>query len=106
MSNSTSTLNPGQLIVASFTSIGTAATMAFMGILLARMQIVTPKVKRSLSMISMYVTIPCLFFTGVMDCKQDGSKQACPDLGNTIAQAWILLPLPLAMSAADYYWAG
>ena len=88
-------LSPAEVVVASLRSIGTAATLASAGAVLAILQLITPATKKDLAKIAMNVTVPCLLFTTILDCPQDFSSEACTDVTSYITSGWPLLILPL-----------
>jgi len=67
--------------LASIRSVGTACTLATVGIYLHR--------------ISQQVTIPLLFFTKILHCNQDWSDEPCPNITDSLRDVWMLLFWPL-----------
>eukprot|EP00934_Nitzschia_sp_Nitz4_P000429 Nitzschia sp. Nitz4//scaffold258_size27474//19321//21045//NITZ4_008187-RA/size27474-processed-gene-0.21-mRNA-1//1//CDS//3329544491//429//frame0 len=80
--------------LASIRSVGTACTLAAVGIYLHRRGFVVGQGKRTLALISQQVTIPLLFFTKIIYCNQDWSTEPCPDVTKSIADVWVLLVWP------------
>ena len=60
----------------SIQSVGTAVTLAAVGVYLHRRGIVVGKGKRILARISQQVTFPLFLFTKIVYCKQDDSQRA------------------------------
>lgn len=81
--------------VASIKSVGTACTLAAVGVYLHQRGYVVGNGKRTLALISQQVTIPLLFFTKIVYCNQDWSAEPCPNVVASLQQAWILLVWPL-----------
>jgi predicted permease len=75
-------------------SIGTACTLAGVGVYLHRFKLVTDEGKHSLALISQQVTIPLYLFTKILYCNQDGFEAACPDVSQTMQDVWILVIWP------------
>lgn len=80
---------------AALRSVGTAATMAAAGFYLHRRNFVAAGEKKALARISQQVTIPCLFFTKIVDCPQDFSVDKCPNFTDNLSDIWWLLFWPL-----------
>lgn len=80
---------------ASLRSVGTACTLASIGIYLHRRGFLKPEGKRTLALISQQVTIPLLFFTKIIYCNQDWSTEPCPDVTQSLRDVWMLLWWPL-----------
>jgi predicted permease len=80
--------------VASIRSVGTACTLAAVGVYLHRRGFVVGDGKRTLALISQQVTIPLLFFTKILFCNQDWSDEACPDITQSLQDVWVLLVWP------------
>lgn len=81
--------------MASLKSVGTACTLASVGIYLHQRGFVVGNGKRTLALISQQVTIPLLFFTKILYCNQDWSSDPCPNVVDSLADAWILLIWPV-----------
>ena len=81
--------------LASIKSVGTACTMASVGIYLHQRGFVVGNGKRTLALISQQVTIPLLFFTKILYCNQDWSPEPCPNVTDSLEDVWILLVWPL-----------
>ena len=80
--------------VASLRSVGTACTLAAVGVYLHRQGYVVGDGKRSLALISQQVTIPLFLFTKLINCNQDWSDQPCPDVTKSLSDVWILVLWP------------
>ena len=80
---------------ASIRSVGTAVTLAAVGVYLHRRGFVTHDGKRTLALISQQVTFPLFLFTKIIYCNQDWSANPCPDVTKSLADVWILLIWPL-----------
>ena len=80
--------------IASIRSVGTACTLAAVGIYLHRQGYVVGDGKRSLALISQQVTIPLFLFTKLINCNQDWSDQPCPDVTKSLEDVWILMIWP------------
>jgi predicted permease len=81
--------------LASVKSVGTACTLASIGIYLHQRGFVVGNGKRTLALISQQVTIPLLFFTKILYCNQDWSSDPCPNVTDSLGDAWILLVWPI-----------
>jgi len=81
--------------LASIKSVGTACTLASVGIYLHQRGFVVGNGKRTLALISQQVTIPLLFFTKILYCNQDWSPEPCPNVTDSLKDVWILLVWPL-----------
>jgi predicted permease len=81
--------------LASVRSVGTACTLAGVGVYLHRRGFILGDGKRTLALISQQVTIPLLFFTKFIHCNQDWSTDPCPDVTQSIKDVWVLLIWPL-----------
>jgi predicted permease len=79
---------------ASIRSVGTACTLAAVGIYLHRRGFIIGDGKRTLALISQQVTIPLLFFTKIIYCNQDWSTDPCPDVTQSLRDVWMLLLWP------------
>jgi len=86
--------------LASVRSIGTACTLAVVGIYLHRQGFVVGDGKRTLALISQQVTIPLLLFTKIVYCNQDWSDDPCPDITQSLRDVWLLLFWPAYVVAA------
>mmetsp|Transcript_3637 Transcript_3637/g.10322 ORF Transcript_3637/g.10322 Transcript_3637/m.10322 type:complete len:626 (+) Transcript_3637:172-2049(+) len=84
----------GDTFLASIRSVGTACTLAAVGIYLHRRGFVVGDGKRTLALISQQVTIPLFLFTKIIYCNQDWSDQPCPDVTKSLQDVWILLFWP------------
>lgn len=63
-------LSPMTVLQACLQSFGTAAVLAGAGFVLSKRRLLTPEVSKGLAKISMNLTIPCLLFSTIVDCKQ------------------------------------
>lgn len=81
--------------LASAKSVGTACTMAMVGVYLHQRGFVTAPGKRTLALISQQVTFPLFLFTKIIYCNQDWSPEPCPDVTKTLEHGWVLLIWPL-----------
>ena len=80
--------------VASVSSVGTACTLAGVGIYLHRRGFVVGDGKKTLALISQQVTIPLFLFSKVVYCNQDWSDEPCPDVTEKLNDIWVLLFWP------------
>ena len=80
--------------LASIRSVGTACTLAVVGIYLHRNNYVVGDGKRTLALISQQVTIPLFLFTKIIYCNQDWSNDPCPDITQSLEDVWMLLLWP------------
>jgi len=81
---------------AALRSVGTVATMAAAGFYLHRRNFITAGEKKALARISQQLTIPCLFFTKIINCPQNFSgDDKCPSFTDNLADVWWLLFWPL-----------
>jgi predicted permease len=80
--------------LASIRSVGTACTLAAVGIYLHRRGFVIGDGKRTLALISQQVTIPLFLFTKIIYCNQDWSSEPCPDVIKSLEDVWVLLLWP------------
>lgn len=79
------------LFVTSLKSVGTVLVLASIGLYLHRRKFVLPAGKRTLAIIAQQVAFPLFFFTRLIDCPQNGSDEACPDVIALLSDAWILV---------------
>jgi predicted permease len=80
---------------ASIRSVGTAVTLAAVGVYLHRRDFVVGSGKRTLALISQQVTFPLFLFTKILYCNQDWSEVACPDVTKSLNSVWMLLFWPM-----------
>lgn len=89
-------------LFAALRSIGVALTVVAVGVYLGRQGLLSAAFRKSLSELSVRVTIPALLFTKVLFCEQcqpanhisiAGCKECVP-LAEVIASAWVLLLMP------------
>lgn len=85
---------------ASIRSIGTAVTLAAVGVYLHRRGFIVGEGKRTLALISQQVTFPLFLFTKIIYCNQDWSADPCPDVTKSLADVWMLLFWPLYVVGA------
>mmetsp|Transcript_34433 Transcript_34433/g.83009 ORF Transcript_34433/g.83009 Transcript_34433/m.83009 type:complete len:663 (-) Transcript_34433:80-2068(-) len=85
--------------LASVRSVGTACTLAGVGIYLHQRGFVVGNGKRTLALISQQVTIPLLFFTKILYCNQDWSAQPCPNVTESLKDVWVLVVWPAYVCA-------
>lgn len=81
--------------VASIRSVGTAVTLAGVGVYLHRRGFVGGEGKRTLAKISQQVTIPLFLFTKIIYCNQDWSSDPCPNITDSLRSVWMLLIWPV-----------
>ena len=81
--------------IAALRSVGTAATLASAGFYLHRRGFVTPEGKKGFARLSEQITIPCLFFSKIVNCPQNFSEDKCPNITDNLADVWVLLFWPL-----------
>ncbi len=55
--------------------------------------------KKALARMSQQVTIPCLFFTKIVDCPQNFSADKCPSFTDNLSDVWVLLFWPVYVVA-------
>lgn len=82
---------------ASVHSVGTAVTLAAVGVYLHRREFVSSEGKRTLAKISQQVTFPLFLFTKIIYCNQNWSTEECPDVTKSLRDVWILLLWPLVV---------
>lgn len=82
---------------ASLRSVGTAVTLASVGVYLHQRGFVSTKGKRTLAIISQQVTFPLFLFTKIIYCNQDWSSKPCPNVSSTLHDAWMLLLWPIVV---------
>lgn len=74
-----------------------AASMAFIGVVLARAGVIDAVTKKVLSTISMKIAIPCLLFSNLLKCPQGGPRQdpaLCVDFATILRASYPFLLLP------------
>jgi predicted permease len=102
--NSSSNEDIMQVILSTFSasvrSVGTACTLAGVGMYLHQRGFVVGPGKRTLALISQQVTIPLLFFTKILYCNQDWSAEKCPNVTDSLEDVWILLLWPIYVCTA------
>ena len=86
--------------LASAKSVGTACTMAMVGVYLHQRGFIDSPGKRTLALISQQVTFPLFLFTKIIYCNQDWSPEPCPDVTATLEHGWLLLFWPLYVVTA------
>jgi len=86
-------------VVTTFTaalrSVGTACTLAGIGVYLHQRNFIVGEGKRTLALISQQVTIPLLLFTKIVYCNQDWSDRPCPNITANLSDVWTLLLWPI-----------
>jgi predicted permease len=82
-------------LVASVRSVGTAVTLASVGVYLHRRRFIQGEGKRTLALISQQVTFPLFLFTKIIYCNQDWSDNPCPDIAKSLDDVWLLLFWPI-----------
>jgi predicted permease len=87
---------------ASIRSVGTAVTLAGVGVYLHRRKFVSSDGKRTLARISQQVTFPLFLFTKICYCNQDWSSEPCPDVTKSLSDVWILLFWPAVVVACGF----
>ena len=87
---------------ASIRSVGTACTLAAVGVYLHRRGFVIGDGKRTLALISQQVTIPLLFFTKIVFCNQDWSNDPCPNITDSLKDVWVLMLWPIYVVAVGF----
>lgn len=86
--------------LASVKSVGTACTMAMVGVYLHQRGFIDAPGKRTLALISQQVTFPLFLFTKIIHCDQDRSLVPCPDVTATLRHGWMLLLWPVYVVSA------
>jgi predicted permease len=81
--------------LASMRSVGTAVTLAAVGVYLHRRGFVVGEGKRALALISQQVTFPLFLFTKIIYCNQNWSDLPCPDVRKSLEDVWLLLIWPV-----------
>jgi predicted permease len=87
----------GQLcstFVASVRSVGTAVTLAAVGVYLHRGNYLSSEGKRTLALISQQVTFPLFLFSRILYCNQDWSDAPCPNVMSSLEDVWMLALWP------------
>ena len=69
--------------------------MMSVGFALKRLGKFPDQLSKSLAQISVNVTIPCLLFGNIINCNQDYSSAACPNVLDSITSGWPLFVWPL-----------
>jgi predicted permease len=81
-------------MMASIRSVGTACTLAAIGVYLHRRGFIVGEGKRTLALIAQQVTIPLFLFTKLVYCNQDWSDDPCPSIMESLHEGWFLLFWP------------
>ena len=81
--------------VASLHSIGTAVTLASVGVYLHHNNLISNEGKRTLALLSQQITFPLYLFTKILYCNQDWSDSPCPDITASLQDVWMLAFWPL-----------
>jgi len=79
---------------ASARSVGTACTMAGVGMYLHRRKFVAGEGKRTLALIAQQATIPSFLFSTIVYCNQDWSTDPCPNISSDLSDVWVLVVWP------------
>jgi hypothetical protein len=91
--------------VASLRSVGTAVTMAAVGVYLHETGCIKSEGKRTLAVLSQQVTFPLFLFTKIIYCNQDWSNTPCPDITRSLEDVWMLLFWPLyVVGVGEFVW--
>jgi predicted permease len=85
---------------ASIKSVGTACTMAAVGVYAHQRGLISAPGKKTLALLSQQVTFPLFLFTKIIYCNQDWSPEHCPDVTSTLEHGWMLLVWPLYVVSA------
>jgi predicted permease len=85
--------------LASLRSVGTAVTMATVGLYLHQTGAIGAEGKRTLAILSQQITFPLFLFTKIIYCNQNWSNEPCPDVTQTLADVWMLLWWPIYVVA-------
>jgi len=88
-------VNISETFFAALRSVGTAITMASMGVYLHRKKLIIGEEKRKIALISKKVTLPAFFFSKIIYCKQDWSDEPCPNVTSKLGDVFPLLFWPL-----------
>lgn len=89
--------------LASLQSVGTAVTLAAVGVYLHHTGSVGAEGKRTLAILSQQVTFPLFLFTKIIYCNQDWSTAPCPDVTRTLKDVWMLLFWPIYVVGVGAY---
>jgi predicted permease len=81
-------------LTASIKSVGTACTLAAVGVYLDRRGFVRGEGLRTLAVLSQQVTFPLFLFTKIIYCNQDWSDEPCPDVTKSLMDVWMLVLWP------------
>ena len=82
-------------LVASVRSVGTAVTMAAVGLYAHHRGFVDTAGKRTLAVISQQITFPLFLFTKIIYCNQNWSDEPCPDVMRSLGDVWMLVLWPV-----------
>ena len=88
------------IFIASVSSVGTAFTLAFMGMYLQKRGFIVGGGKKTLALIAQQVTIPAFLFSRIVYCSQDSSTDPCPNVANSLEEVWMLLFWPIYVVGA------
>ena len=91
----------GITFLTSLRSVGTAITMASVGVYLHQRGYINKEGKRTLALISQQVTFPLFLFTKIIYCNQDWSNNPCPDIASSLKHDWALLFWPLVVGSGE-----
>jgi len=85
--------------LASVRSVGTAVTMASVGLYAHNRGFVDNSGKRTLAVISQQITFPLFLFTKIIYCNQNWSDEPCPDVTRSLQDVWMLMIWPVYVVA-------
>lgn len=88
-----------EIFKAAVHSVGTAITMTAAGVYLHRRGMITSDTKTGMARYTQQIAIPALFFTKIVDCPQNFSKDQCPNILDHLGDAWVLLVWPIYVLA-------
>ena len=84
-----------EIFRAAIHSVGTATTMTAAGVYLHRRGMITTETKTGMARYTQQIAIPALFFTKIVDCKQNfAENEQCPNILDHLKDAWVLLIWP------------
>lgn len=95
----------GALTLASLKAVGSIAVMAFGGLFMTRLGIITNDVRKGLGELSMNLLLPCLMFSQVIYCNNAQMKvdHACPNMAQVILSSADLFFWPLVVVGCGYF---
>lgn len=83
------------ILAASMRSMGSTMVLTGGGAYLRWCGVMTPQVSMGLSKASLMLAMPALLFTTSIDCSQNLSTNACPDMRDNLSNGWPMLLLPV-----------